>query len=84
MLIIPGYIRFIALVLLISWVLLTEWKKPPDQRQRLADYQFLLSVDLMGALLGITSDWITSSLAPAYFQYFKGIDPGPHFKLDSS
>ncbi len=83
MIAVPWIYRLLALVLFIGILLAFEARKPPGQRHRLREYTFLLTMGIGGVGLGMGNDWITSTLSPAYFTYFKGIPAGENFKVES-
>jgi hypothetical protein len=73
---IPYVYRVLTLVVLMA--LLAVW----DYRRRAAsikwrEYLFVLAGGLLGGLMGLLNDLITSSISPEYFRLGKGLAGGP-------
>jgi hypothetical protein len=57
-----------------------DWQRNRARATKWKEYLFLLLVMLLGAVMGVANDLVTSHLSPEYFIYGKGIIPGPGFR----
>jgi hypothetical protein len=76
-----GYWRLGALLALMSIVAWIDWRRHSAAATKWREYSFLLAAGLLGGLIGIANDLITSAISPDYFIFGKGIPADDHFRL---
>lgn len=73
--------RLLFLVIVLSGIAGLELLLRGRSATRWREYAFLLAVATAGALLGVLTDALTSSISPEYYTVGKGIPPGESFTL---
>jgi len=76
---IPLPYRLAALLAIAAAIAWWDWRRHRQRATKWKEYGFLVSVALLGAIIGVANDTVTSRLSPEYFIYGKGIAPGPNF-----
>jgi len=76
-----GYWRLGLLVLLMSIVAGIDWRRNHAAATKWREYSFLLAAGLLGGLIGVANDLITSTISLDYFVIGKGIPSDDHFRL---
>jgi hypothetical protein len=76
-----GYWRLGVLAMLMSIVAGIDWRRNGAAATKWREYAFLLAAGLLGGLIGIANDLITSTISPDYFVIGKGIPADGYFRL---
>jgi hypothetical protein len=76
---IPFPYRLTALFAIAAAAAWLDWRHHRPHATKWKEYFFLVTVSLLGAIVGMANDTVTSHLSPEYFIYGKGIAPGPNF-----
>ena len=79
---VPYVYRLLALTVFISLMLVYDLRHPPGKRYRHREYFFLLATGVAGAVFGLLTDTITSSISPDYFILGKGLSTAADFQLE--
>ena len=80
-LIFPSHYRILVLVIVLMGLSLLDLKKPVAERTRFHQYGAVLLLGVVGAMFGLITDTITSTISPDYFVYVKGLPQNERFML---
>lgn len=70
----------ISIGLIFVTLLLLDFRKPIEKRNRPQEYSFLVIAGILASCFGVAIDSVTSRISPEYFIYGKGIAPNEFFQ----
>ncbi len=79
----PFSLRIVLLIGFMLIVSLVDFYRKGPQATKFSEYSFLTIAGLLGAIVGLTSDSITSSISPEYFILGKGLEEGPDLRVQA-
>jgi hypothetical protein len=80
----PGFSwRIAVLVVLMLVVSLVDVYRHGAKATRFREYGFILFAGLLGGVVGMVNDLITSSISPEYFIWGKGLEEGGQLRLEA-
>ena len=78
---IPYWCRISLLLVLMSLFAASDWFRAGQKATKWKEYGFVVLSGMLGALVGLLNDLVTSSISPEYFVLGKGLDPGAGLAL---